>query len=222
MKPGTVKNYKAILFDLNGTMVDDMSFHIDSWHTILTGLGAHMTREETKKQCYGKNHELLERVFPGRFNDEEKDKMEIEKETRYQNLFRPLLKLIDGLEAFMQHAHDKGIKMGIGSAAIMFNIDFVIDGLNIRHYFDAIVSANDVKISKPDPETWLQCAAKMDIDPADCLVFEDAPKGVESAQRAGMDVVVITTMHEEAEFAQYKNIVAFIKNYQDKALPGLV
>jgi HAD superfamily hydrolase (TIGR01509 family) len=71
--------------------------------------------------------------------------------------------------------------MAIGSAAIMFNVDFVIDGLGIRHYFDALVSADNVKKSKPDPETWLTCAKELGIAPSECLVFEDAPKGVESA-----------------------------------------
>ena len=75
--------------------------------------------------------------------------------------------------------------MAIGSAAIQSNIDFVLDGLHIRHYFDAIVSADDVTHSKPDPETYIKCAGKLGMDPDDCLVFEDAPKGAESAKNAG-------------------------------------
>jgi beta-phosphoglucomutase len=119
------------------------------------------------------------------------------------------------LEQVLENASAAGIKMAIGSAAIMFNIAFVIDGLHIRHYFDALVSADDVKKSKPDPETWILCAQHLDVSPADCLVFEDAPKGVESAANAGMDTIVITTMHEAHEFGQYKNVTGFIKNYND-------
>jgi len=216
-----LKNYKALLFDLNGTMIDDMGYHIKAWHRILNELGANLSMERVKEECYGKNHELLERVFPGRFSQEEKDKLSIEKETQYQAEFRPHLQLINGLDAILEKAKSAGIKMAIGSAAIMFNIAFVIDGLHIRHYFDALVSADDVKKSKPDPETWLLCAQQLNVSPSDCLVFEDAPKGVESAANAGMDTMVITTMHEPHEFSQYKNVIGFIKNYNDSLVRSL-
>jgi HAD superfamily hydrolase (TIGR01509 family) len=218
MKTRIVKNYKALLFDMNGTMIDDMPYHIKAWHRILNELGAGISMERTKQECYGKNHELLERVFPGRFTTEEKDKLSYEKEKQYQDEFRPHLKLIDGLDHFLEDSHRSGIKMAIGSAAIMFNIDFVIDGLHIRHYFDAIVSADDVARSKPDPQTWFNCAEKLNMKASDCLVFEDAPKGVESAWHAGMDTVVITSMHEKDEFSDYKNVIGFIHNYNDKLL----
>lgn len=204
--------YKAFLFDLNGTIIDDMPYHIKAWHRILTNLGSTISYEETKKQCYGKNHELLERVFSGRFSDEEKDRMSIEKEKQYQQEFKPHLQLIPGLDNVLQKAHTEGIKMAIGSAAILFNIDFVLDGLSIRSYFDAIVSADNVAHSKPDPETFIKCAEELHIDPKDCLVFEDAPKGVEAAQRAGMDAVVLTTMHTADEFI-YPNIISFMQDF---------
>jgi beta-phosphoglucomutase family hydrolase len=212
---------KAFLFDLNGTMIDDMEFHIRAWHSILNGLGAHLSYEETKLQCYGKNHELLERTFPGRFTLAEKDAMSIEKEKQYQQAFRPQLKLIDGLDVFLEEAKQTCIPMAIGSAAIMFNIDFVLDGLNIRQYIDAIVSADDVTISKPHPETFVNCAAQLGVDPAHCIVFEDSPKGVEAAAAAGMKAVVITTMHEAHEFAGYTNIIRFISNYKGLSVNDL-
>jgi beta-phosphoglucomutase-like phosphatase (HAD superfamily) len=111
--------------------------------------------------------------------------------------------------------------MAIGSAAIPFNIDFVLDNLSIRHYFKAIVSANDVTVSKPHPETFLKAAAQLHETPASCLVFEDAPKGVESAFNAGMKCVVLTTMHSEEEFRHYPNIVSYIADYTDPSIDEL-
>ena len=210
-----IKPYKAFLFDLNGTMIDDMEYHIKAWHRILNELGANLDIERVKAECYGKNHELLERIFPGRFSEEEKTNMSFEKEKQYQEEFRPHLKLLPGLDVFFEKAKADNIKMAIGSAAITFNIDFVLDGLNIRHYFDAIVSADDVKESKPNPETYLKCAAQLNILPKDCLVFEDAPKGVEAAANAGMNCVVLTTMHMKEEFEEYGNIVAVGKDFID-------
>jgi len=211
-------NYKAFLFDLNGTMIDDMQYHVKAWHRIFNELGANISMERMKAESYGKNHEVIERVMPGRFSEEEKTEMSFAKERQYQKEYKPHLKLIDGLDLFLKKAYQQNIKMAIGSAAIMFNIDFVLDGLDLRKYFSVIVSADDVKKSKPDPETYLKCAEALKVSPDECIVFEDAPKGVESAQNAGMRSVVLTILHEQHEFDQYKNIVAFGKDYKEKDL----
>jgi beta-phosphoglucomutase len=206
------------LFDLNGTMIDDMDFHIKAWHGILTGLGAALSMERMKEECYGKNDELLERIFPSRFTMEEKTKMSYDKETAYQTAFKPLLKLLDGLDDFLARAEKQNIKMAIGSAAILYNINFVLDGLNIRKYFPVIVAAENVAMSKPDPETYIKCADELGVAYSDCIVFEDVPKGVEAAQHAGMQCVVLTTMHTKEEFGKYNNIICFVKDYTDPQL----
>jgi HAD superfamily hydrolase (TIGR01509 family) len=215
---------KAFLFDLNGTMIDDMQFHCKAWFNILNDdLSANLSWEQVKEQMYGKNTELLIRVFgKDHFTQEEMDRLSVEKEKRYQAEYRPLLKLIDGLDDFLIEAKEAGIKMGIGSAAIPFNIDFVLDGLTIRHYFTSIVSADDVIDSKPDPETYIKGAAELGVLTEECIVFEDAPKGVEAAQRAGMKAVVLTTMHEAHEFSAYTNIICFIKDYKELNLSRLL
>ncbi len=198
-----------------------MDFHIKAWHTILNDLGANISMARVKEECYGKNGELLERVFPGRFSEEEKTKMSFDKEAAYQKAFRPSLKLLDGLDDFLAKASKENIPMAIGSAAILFNIDFVLDGLNIRHYFPTVVAAENVTISKPDPETYTKCADQIGIAYKNCVVFEDAPKGVEAAQNAGMPCVVLTTMHTKEEFSKYTNIVCFVNDYTDSQLNQL-
>lgn len=207
-----MKSYSAYLFDLNGTMINDMPYHINAWHKLLNEYGATISLEETKRQCYGKNDELLERIFPGRFSEQEKKDFTFAKETKYQQDFRPHLKLLDGLDEFLAEAFKDNKKMAIGSAAIMMNVDFVLNGLNLQKYFSAIVSADDVIYSKPHPETWIKCAQQLNADPADCLVFEDSPKGTEAAMNAGMDCVVITTMHERDEFDP-ANIIHFAPDF---------
>jgi beta-phosphoglucomutase len=206
--------YKGFLFDLNGTMVNDMPYHIQAWHHQIIQLGGTLSLEEVKHQCYGKNDELLERVFPGRFTMEEKLSIGYKKEAQYRIEFKPNLKLINGLSNFIQTAAAKKIKMAIGSAAIMANIEFVIDNTNIAHHFEAIVSADDVTISKPDPQTFLKCASLLNLSPADCLVFEDTPKGVECALNAGMDCIVILGGHEKEEFAKFNNVIEYIYDYE--------
>lgn len=213
---------KAFLFDLNGTMIDDMKFHIEAWHKILIGLGADITNGRVREECYGKNDEMLERIFPNKFSTSEKRKLGDDKESQYRLQFKPNLRLIEGLGNFIKEAHDSGIKMAIGSAAIMPNIDFVLDGLNLRQYFDVIVSADDVAYSKPHPETFVTCCKQLGISSSECIVFEDAPKGVEAARNAEIDCIVITTLHSREEFKQYSNVIHCIEDYNDAYLKSFL
>lgn len=214
---------RAFIFDLNGTMINDMEYHATAWQAILNeDLNAGLSREDVRQQMYGKNEELLVRVFgDGYFTPEEVAAISMKKEKSYQEAFLPELRLISGLPEFLQAAQAYGIKMGIGTAAIPFNVDFVLDNLGIRHYFKAIVSADDVQTSKPHPETFLRAAEILGVMPSECIVFEDAPKGVEAALRAGMKCVVLTTMHRPEEFAA-SNIVALISDYHDPVLQHLL
>lgn len=214
--------YNGFLFDLNGTMIDDMQYHTQAWHSILNNLGANISYEQVEREMYGKNEELLIRIFgENHFTPDQRKEMSLRKEEKYQEEFRQQLKLIDGLKGFLQKAKEHHVKMAIGTAAIMFNVDFVLDGLNIRHYFDALISADDVSNSKPNPETYLLCADKLGVNPKSCVVFEDSPKGVEAAQNGGMDAVVILTMHKKEEFDHLKNILFFIGDYNDTSLKSL-
>jgi beta-phosphoglucomutase len=214
---------KAFLFDLNGTMIDDMHFHLKIWHEVLTKeLGASLSVEEVRSHMYGKNDELLARIFgAGKFTPEQVAEISQRKEEKYQEMYRPHLDLLPGLFTFLERAHQSGIKMAIGSAAIPFNIDFVLDNLNVRHYFGAIVSAHDVIESKPHPEVFLKAAELLGVDPSACIVFEDAPKGVEAARNAGMKSVVLTTMHSREEFRHPEDILLFLDNYANPAAATL-
>src|SRR5690349_21063532 len=118
--------YRAFIFDLNGTMIDDMAYHQEAWSDILNNdLQAALAQETVKANMYGKNEEVLTRLFgAGRFTPDQMEKISMEKERRYQRAFRPYLHLLPGLMNFLDQARDHHIKMAIGSAAIPFNIDF--------------------------------------------------------------------------------------------------
>jgi beta-phosphoglucomutase len=214
----------AFIFDLNGTMVNDMPYHAKAWHSLLNDeLGGNFTFEEVKPQMYGKNQEVLVRMFGAdRFTADEMERISVEKERKYQREFLPYLELMPGLGDFLERAHQAGIPMAIGTAAIPINIDFVLDNLHIRHYFKAIVSADDVTFSKPNPETFLKAAELLNVSPADCIVFEDVPKGAETAANAGMQAVIITTTHQPEEFKLFENVIHFAADFNDEFIKSLV
>ncbi|MDB5006293.1 MAG: yqaB [Mucilaginibacter sp.] len=215
---------KAFIFDLNGTMINDMTYHTRAWQNLLNNeLGGNFSWDQIKPQMYGKNPEVLVRMFgPNRFTMDEMNSLSYEKEKKYQQEFLPHLELLPGLHDFLEKAYQKDIPMAIGSAAIPFNIDFVLDNLNIRHYFKAIVSADDVLLSKPDPETFIKAARLLNVSPVNCLVFEDVPKGAEAAANAAMEAVVITTTHQPDEFKHLPNVIHFANDFTDNFLKELV
>jgi beta-phosphoglucomutase len=165
---------------------------------------------------------LVRILGPGRFTGDEMDRLSLEKEKKYQEEFLPFLELLPGLHNFLDIAYQQGIPMAIGSAAIPFNIDFVLDNLHIRHYFKAIVSADDVLLSKPHPETFLKAAQLLNVAPTDCLVFEDVPKGAEAAANAGMEAVIITTTHQRDEFKGMQNVIHFAEDFRDEFFESLL
>jgi len=153
---------------------------------------------------------------------EEMNRLSYEKEQRYQQEYLPQLQLLPGLNSFLEKAYQKNIPMAIGSAAIPFNIDFVLDNLNIRHYFKVIVSADDVVLSKPHPETYLKVAGLLGVPPEHCLVFEDVPKGAQAAANAGMHTVILTTTHQQHEFEDMPNVIYFADDFTGEFFDDLI
>ena len=205
-------------------MINDMPYHAKAWKRVANEeLGGSFSDDEIKRNMYGKNTEVLVRLFgKDRFTEAEMERLSHDKEEQYRREFISELNLLPGLNNFLQKAFEAGIPMAIGSAAIMANIDFVLDNLNIRHYFSAIVSADDVTHSKPNPESFLKPALLLGVDPADCIVFEDVPKGAEAAKNAGMQAVILTTTHPKDDFKHLDNILHFATDYNDVYFKGLI
>ena len=191
---------KGVIFDQDGTMIDNMMVHHRAWQNKLAEIGLDMTLDEVRREIHGINEEILARIFGDRFTVEERRQIAWEKEAKYREIFLPELKLIEGLPELIEKIYSAGIPMGIGTAAPPENVDFVMDNLDLRKYFKSILNAKDVSKGKPDPEIYLKVAAQMGVDPEDCVVFEDTPTGALAADRAGSRVIVITTTHEPAEF----------------------
>lgn len=207
-------HYHAFIFDMNGTMINDMHYHEMAWYNVLVNqLKAPLTAGQVKHQLYGTALEMFERVFgPGKFSEEEIKRISYEKESRYRAEYLPHLKLIDGLDLFLQMAKAKNIALAVGTAAPKENVDFVLDNLTLRSYFPVVIGPEDVKENKPDPEVFLKAASLLGISAENCIVFEDAPKGIEAAARAGMKAIAITSFHTAEELSN-ENVLFTIEDY---------
>lgn len=217
-----MNRYKAFIFDLNGTMINDMHYHEAAWYDVFVNqLKAPLTLEQLRQQLYGSAEEIFGRIFgAGRFMKEEIESIILQKEARYREEFLEHLKLIEGLDLVLGKAKSKGIALAIGTAAPVLNVDYVLDNLSLRHYFPVIIGPEDVAESKPHPEVFLKAADRLGILPERCVVFEDSPKGIEAAARAGMKAVGITSYHK-AEELENENVLFTIDHYRDARLDTL-
>jgi len=199
---------------MDGTVINNMDYHFKAWRRIVDELGGKLDDQSLRKQLYGKNEEVLRRIFGDDvFSKEELESISERKEEYYRALYKDHIRLIKGLDEFLEASYQLNIPMAMGTASYVRNIDLVLDTLHIRKYFKAIVSAGDVTKSKPDPETFLLAAKKLKVPPANCIVFEDVPKGVEAAANAKMNTVVITTQHQPEEFNGCRNVLQIIPDY---------
>ena len=212
---------KGYIFDLDGTMVDNMMVHHRAWQKLLSKLGLEMSLEEIQESIHGINEEIVRRLFGDKYSEDEVKRIAAEKEAMYREVFKPDLELVEGLGQFLERCRSQGILIGVATAAPAENLDFIMDTLNIRSLFETIIHAGDVTKGKPDPEVYLKAAEELGLEPKDCLVFEDSPTGAQSAVNAGMKVIVITTTHVPDDF---KNIpvASFIENYTDINIDSLL
>ena len=144
--------------------------------------------------------EVLRYYFKRDVPVEEANAAALVKETLYRKLYLPERATAKGLLPFLKGARAGGYRVGLGTGSKDDNVTFILDGLALRPWFDAVVDGGMVTKGKPDPETFLILADKLKVAPENCVVFEDSLLGEEAARRAGMQVVAITTSHRADEF----------------------
>ncbi len=212
---------KGVIFDMDGTMVDNMLVHHEAWRKNMADHGITMTLEEIKEKVHGINEEILERLFGDRFTKEERKLISGRKEEIYREIFSPRLRLIEGLDQWLDDLENAGIPMAIGTAAPPDNVDFVVDRLGLRSRFQSIMHAKSVDRGKPDPEIFIRSAEAIGLPIEECLVFEDSVTGAQASYHAKAPTIIVTTTHTEEEFTGFDHILAFISDYRDPLIETL-
>jgi len=195
-------------------MIDNMGVHNECWQETLRTYGLPLSLEEVKATCHGKNQDIIDRLFEGKFSAEEAKKIADEKEALYRKRFANRITLVEGLEELLKTVQQAGIPMGIGTAAPPENVAFALEHLQIQHYFNAVVDANQVRNGKPAPDVFLKVAELLGVPAERCLVFEDSPTGARAAFHANMKTIILTTTHQPAEFEGIETVLGFIPNYR--------
>ncbi|MBU0492879.1 MAG: HAD family phosphatase [Chloroflexi bacterium] len=209
-----MRESRAFILDMDGTIVDNIPFHLQSWLALLTELGVSISEDEFMRRMIGKTnaetlHEMVDPAMPAGQLAEYAER----KEALYRELFRPHLRLVPGLDEFLRAARDLGVPMAVATSAPPPNISFVLEGLDIAGYFQAVIGADRVPRGKPHPDMFLAAAEALSAAPARCLVFEDALMGLEAARRAGMPSVAVATTLDARELADVPGVVQVIGDF---------
>ena len=213
---------RALIFDMDGTIVDNMSFHTQSWLAFFQQRGRTIDAQEFFLATAGRHgREILREHLDPALSDDDCAALTLEKEVLYRSLYAPHLKPVAGFEALLAQAKARGMALAVGTAAPDDNVRFTLDGLDLRRHFHTVVGAADVQRGKPAPDVFLKAAKDCGAAAEDCIVFEDAPLGVEAARNAGMRTVVLTTTMPAASFASYDNVIATVADFSALSLDAL-
>lgn len=207
---------KAVIFDLDGTLVDNNEYHLRTWKKYLEEEKIDISDEDYNKYVNGRtNKDAIEYIYGRKMSDAEAMEYALEKEAIYRKMYQPHIKPVEGLVPFLELLHEKGIPIAMATSGIQVNIDFMFDHIPIKKYFQVIVNSAHIQNGKPDPEIYLKAASLLNIVPENCLVFEDAAVGIQSAKAAGMKVIAIDTTQPHHELKEADRIIHNFKFEQN-------
>lgn len=189
---------RAVLWDMDGTLIDSADYHFTAWRESLAAEGFDLTRPQFEATFGQRNDTILHTLLGSELALSEVNRIGAVKESRYRELVRTRgIDALPGVRRWLDRLQADGWRQAIASSAPRRNIETILDVLRMADRFDAIVSAEDVQRGKPDPQVYLTAAARLDVPPSRCIVVEDAPTGVEGAHRAGMRAIGILLTHTE-------------------------
>ena len=183
---------KACLFDLDGVIVDTAKYHFISWKEMAAELGFDFTEKENellKGVSRMRSLDILLDIGQISKTEDEKQVLADKKNQRYLEYVKRMEEeeILPGVTRFLDDLRSNGIHTALGSASK--NAPLILDRIHLKEKFDVIVDGNSVSKAKPDPEVFLRGAELLNVDPKECLVFEDAQAGIEAALNCGMKVI---------------------------------
>lgn len=198
---------KAVIFDMDGTIVDDRPAHQEAWLTFAKSKGVSLTQERYFRDFRGRtNREILPKLLGKSFNRDEATKIIEEKESLFRSIYTEVEPVAGFFEIFKQ-IRELDLKVGLATTAPEKNRDYILGKLGIKERFDTIVGDEDIQKGKPEPEIYLKTAKLLSVSPEECLVFEDSIPGVVAGKAAGMSVIAITTTNTPEELSEADSAV---------------
>lgn len=202
-----MSNIAAVIFDMDGVIVHSNPAHKTTINEFCKKYGLEVSDKELREKVYGRtNQDWIPAVF-GDISQERITELGDEKEQMFRDVFDPKEHVVAGFLDFLDLLKEEGIKMVVATSAPAENAVHILEVLNITDYFDAVLNSSHVTKSKPDPEPYLKAAKAVNVNPKECIVFEDSISGVKSGLNAGAKVVGVTTTHTKKELNNCQLVV---------------
>lgn len=198
---------KAVIFDMDGVLVDNSEIHVEAFVIFCQRYGINMAHDALKTFFGMGNDEIIPAVLGREIGAEELAALADEKEALYREIFASRIAPMAGLVDMLEGLKQRGVKIAVGSSGSQQNVDFVLSKCGIAPYFDAIANGDMITRAKPDPEVFLLAASLLGVAPEDCVVFEDSFAGIKAARTAGMGVVAVSTTYTREEHGDYDAII---------------
>ncbi|MDR6889166.1 MULTISPECIES: HAD family hydrolase [Variovorax] len=208
---------EAFIFDMDGTMIDSMPWHARSWVEFVARHGLKLDVSDILARTTGRTGtECMRELFERELSDAECQALVHEKEEIYRAMFSDNFTEVAGFTAFAKASVARGLKVAVGTAGDKHNIEFAMSRLKMDPLPLAIVGGDEGFAGKPTPEIFLEAARRIGVAPERCVVFEDAPFGIEAARRGGMRAVAVCSTHTAAELAG-PHVIAAVRDYDELA-----
>lgn len=189
---------RAVLWDMDGTLVDSAEHHYQAWRATMAELGRPLARDEFAATFGQRNDAVLRRYIGPHVTADEIERTGTAKEERYRALIAAAgITPLPGVREWLTRLQAAGWRQAIASSGPRRNSEAILAALGVAAMFDLIVSAEDVRHGKPDPEVFLTAAERLAVAPARCVVVEDAPMGIEAGRRAGMATLGVLNTHPQ-------------------------
>ena len=210
----------AIIFDMDGVIVDNHAFHMKAWMQFFNDHGLPLSEQEYKQQINGRPlAEIIPQYFGKHFTPAMSRQLGEEKEAAYRELYKDHIVPTPGLVDFLEILEEKNIPKAIATSAPPANVDFTLQSTGLKRYFSIITDDSMITQGKPNPEVYLTSADQLHTPPHRCIVFEDAILGVQAGKNAGMKVVGVATTHPREEL---ENTDYIIDNFEGLSLEELL
>lgn len=182
------KSPYGVIFDMDGVLVDSRAAHLESWRQLAAEVGQNLTDQEIGSTFGRTSRDIIRLLFDVQ-DDASIRRLDDRKEEIYRGLVRGRVPAMPGAVSFVIDCHKSSLRLAVGSSGPPENVRLVCGELGLSALFGAVVTGDDIEHGKPDPEVFLTAARRLQLEPQQCVVIEDAPVGVEAARRAGMKCV---------------------------------
>jgi HAD superfamily hydrolase (TIGR01509 family) len=199
----SILQVRAVIFDLDGTLIDSYEAHVESFRRALSRFGLTVKDEEIYRRFGKPAKQIIKEILP------ENQHRHIDEIVRYKRLefieTSKDMQVFDGVEILLKYLKDKGFKICLATSADSPSVIRVVNKFDLKNYFDVIISSNDVTEAKPNPEMFIQASKRLEVQPKNCLVIGDSPFDVIAAKKADMKIIIVdNNPFQKAEIHSYK------------------